>query len=108
MAKSITYPLPAELSPVRPHWTSRITNKTHRLSEEKEKAVPRELSPEDTSIIASLNEAAEDMERIHSYFDHVTDELLVDCLIYELKAVSLRHKYFLDLCKSKEIVGAFN
>ncbi|MCL2405965.1 MAG: YaaL family protein [Defluviitaleaceae bacterium] len=107
MAKSIAYPLPHDAAPARPHWTARINANMLEIGTDKAKTKAKELSHEDTDIMAALNEAAEDMALIHSCFDHVTEEILVDCLIYELKAASLRHKYFLDLCKSKEIVGAF-
>ena len=102
MAKSIAYPVSAQQT--KAHWTARtfpelITNSTVNVK-------PEELSLEDLEIVAALNEATEDMAYIHSCFDHITDEILVDCLIYELKAVSLRHKYFLDLCKEKGIIAA--
>ena len=108
MAKSIAYPVSPGAVPARPHWTTRVHSGMLELGADKVKTKSRDLSSEDADIVTALNEAAEDMAVIHSCFDHVTEEILVDCLIYELKAVSLRHKYFLDLCKSKEIVGAFN
>ncbi|MCL2379034.1 MAG: DUF2508 family protein [Defluviitaleaceae bacterium] len=103
MAKSLAYPISPEASASKPHWTARINADKLEIGMDKVKA--RELSPEDVDIVAALHEAAGDMALIHSCFDHVTEEILVDCLIYELKAASLRHKYFLDLCKSKEIVN---
>ena len=106
MAKSLAYPLAQELAPTRPHWTTRVGASKLEIGADKAKAKARELAPEDIDVVAALHEATQDMELIHSCFDHVTEEILVDCLIYELKAASLRHKYFLDLCKAKEIVGA--
>jgi len=108
MAKSIAYPASPEMAPSRPHWTARINTDRLEIGADKVQASARELSPDDVAIVAALNEAAEDMAVIHSCFDHVTEEILVDCLIYELKAVSLRHKFFLDLCKEKDIIGTFN
>jgi len=108
MAKSIAYPVSPDMAPTKPHWTTRIGTGMVEIGAEKVKAKARELSPEDVDILTALNEAVEDMALIHSCFDHVTEEILVDCLIYELKAASLRHKYFLDLCKENEIVSAFN
>ena len=101
MAKTIAYPISPEAAHPKAHWTTRVHT---AQAAEKVKIKDRELSQEDVEIIAALNEAAEDMAYLHSCFDHVTQEILVDCLIYELKAVSLRHKYFLDLCKEKNIV----
>jgi len=101
MAKSVAYPMDANLP--RPHWTV----KSFVSKDETGKAIAKspELSIEDIEIVAALNDAAGDMAYIHSCFDHITEEVLIDCLIYELKAVSLRHKYFLDLCKEKGIVS---
>jgi len=104
MAKSIAYPL-SPPAPAKPHWTARVGANMLEIGTEKVRTKTQELSPEDIDIMAGLHEAAEDMALIHSCFDHVTEEILVDCLIYELKAASLRHKYFLDLCKEKGIVS---
>ena len=101
MAKTIAYPVGA--APEKAHWTVRAFPAA--VSAMKIEAKPNELSMEDMEIVAALNEAADDMAFIHSCFDHITEEILIDCLIYELKAVSLRHKYFLDLCKEKGIVA---
>ena len=102
MAKSVAYPISAEM--VAPsHWTVRAFSNKADAIEAHPKS--KELSMEDVQIVAALNEAAYDMAHIHSCFDHITEEILIDCLIYELKAVTLRHKFFLDLCKEKNIVG---
>ena len=106
MAKSIAYPISPEAAPAKAHWTARVPVAT--AIAEKVKIKSQELSAEDMEIVSALNEAADDMAYLHSCFDHVTEEILVDCLIYELKAVSLRHKYFLDLCKSKQIVSTYS
>ena len=97
MAKSVAYPISPEVAAPRVHWT------VSRPVEASAKS--NELCQEDIEIVAALNEAASDMAFIHSCFDHITEELLIDCLIYELKAASLRHKYFHDLCKEKGIVA---
>jgi len=104
MAKSIAYPAGADVSYPRTHWTVRGyqgKDETAKVSTVKS----NELSYEDMEIVTALEEATEEMAFIHSRFDHITEDLLIDCLIYELKAVSLRHKYFLDLCKEKGIVS---
>ena len=102
MAKSIAYPISPEASLPKPHWA--VNALPDRAETFEINAKHRELSAEDMEIVAALNEAASDMAFIHSCFDHITEELLIDCLIYELKAASLRHKYFLSLCKEKGIV----
>ena len=101
MAKSVAYPISPEAALPKAHWTVRTLPEKAEAYKIKKS---QELSPEDLEIIAALNEAVNDMAFIHSCFDHITDELLIDCLIYELKAASLRHKHFLTLCKEKGIV----
>jgi len=104
MAKTVAYSLSQEAALPKPHWTDILSFLGNR---EAEKIDPKslELSLEDVQIVAALNDAAGEMAYIHSCFDHITEELLIDCLIYELKAVSLRHKYFLGLCKEKGIIS---
>ncbi|MCL2361347.1 MAG: DUF2508 family protein [Defluviitaleaceae bacterium] len=103
MAKTVAYPIGSEAAIPRSHWTIK---KYHNKEEAVKVSVKsNELSFEDMEIVAALEEAAAEMAFIHSRFDHITEDLLIDCLIYELKAVSLRHKYFLGLCKEKGIVS---
>jgi len=103
MAKSVAYPISPEAALPKAHWTTRALTNKIEIGEISTKS--RELNLEDMEIVAALNEATGDMAFIHSCFDHITEELLIDCLIYELKAVSLRHKFFLNLCKEKGIVS---
>ena len=102
MAKSIAYPISPEAALSKPHWTVNVLPEKAEAYKINPKA--HELSSEDLEIVAALNEAASDMAFIHSCFDHITEELLIDCLIYELKAATLRHKYFLNLCRERGIV----
>jgi len=66
----------------------------------------KRLTPEDIEIVAGLEAAQSDMEFLHNCFDHTTDAILIDSLIYELKAASLKHQYYISLCKEKGIVFA--
>ena len=102
MAKSLAYPISPSAAPAKIHWTTRVPE--GGVATARVEVRSKDLSYEDMEIVKALNEAADDMAFLHSCFDHVTEEILVDCLIYELKAASLRHKYFLELCKEKEIV----
>ena len=102
MAKTAAYSISPEMALPNTHWTTRV----YSPKKNKTCAKAQALSWEDMEIIAALNEAASDMAYIHSCMDHVTEEILIDCLIYELKAVSLRHTYFSELCKQKGIVNA--
>ena len=63
----------------------------------------RRLTPEDLEIVAALEAVQSDMDFLHSCFEHATDEVLIDSLVYELKAAHLKHQYYITLCKKKGI-----
>ncbi|MCL1844559.1 MAG: YaaL family protein [Defluviitaleaceae bacterium] len=74
---------------------------------EKEKLTKRSrkrLSREDMEIVEALEAVKSDMDFLHNCFDHTTDAVLVDSLVYELKACNLKFQYYLNLCKEKGIV----
>jgi len=64
----------------------------------------RRLSREDIEIVAALEAVRSDMEFLHNSFDQTTDPILVDSLIYELKAANLKYQYYITQCKQKGIV----
>jgi hypothetical protein len=64
----------------------------------------KKLTREDMEIVAALEAVKADMEFLHNCFDHTTDEILVDSLVYELKAANLKYQYYLNQCKEKGIV----
>ena len=43
----------------------------------------KRLSQEDIEIVAALEAVKSDMEFLHNCFDHITDTVLIDSLIYE-------------------------
>jgi hypothetical protein len=69
----------------------------------------KRLTREDMEIVAAIEALRSDMEFLHNCFDHTTDAVLVDSLVYELKAANLKYQYYINLCKEKGIVhgGAF-
>ena len=82
---------------------SAIFYNTKKTDKSAKKAKPRRLTVEDMEIVAALEATQSDMDFIHNCFDEVTDTILIDSLIYELKALQLRHQYYLGLCKEKGI-----
>jgi len=76
-----------------------------RAKRVKQATKSKRLTREDMEIVAALEAVQSDMEFLHNCFDHTTDAILIDSLIYELKAANLKYKYYLSLCKEKGIVG---
>ena len=64
----------------------------------------KKLSEEDMEVVMALEAVQSDMEFLHKCFDNTTDPILVDSLIYEIKATQLKHQYYINQCKEKGIV----
>ena len=63
-----------------------------------------QLTAEDIELVAALEAVRSDMEFLHNCFDQTTEPILVESLIYEIKAANLKHQYFIEQCKKKGIV----
>jgi len=64
----------------------------------------KRLTAEDIEVVAALEAVRSDMEFLHNCFDETTEPILVDSLIYELKAANLKYQYYISLCKQRGIV----
>ena len=71
---------------------------------EKRPRKSRRLSAEDIQIVAALEAVRSDMDFLHNCFDQITEPILVDSLIYEMKAANLKYQYYISQCKQKGIV----
>jgi len=67
-------------------------------------AKSKRLSQDDIEVVAALEAVRSDMEFLHNCFDETTEPILVDSLIYEIKAANLRYQYYIGKCKEKGIV----
>lgn len=61
------------------------------------------LTREDQALVAALHQAQSDVDHLHNCFDNAVDETLMDAITYELKAATLKYKYYLNLCREKGI-----
>ena len=55
---------------------------------------PTALTPRDM-LLADIEKTQNALEIAYSNFDNVTDPDLIDCSIYELKAVQMRYRFLL-------------
>jgi len=69
-----------------------------------QKKKSKRLSREDIEMVAALEAVRSDIEFLHNCFDQTSDAILVDSLIYELKAANLKYQYYIGLCKERNIV----
>ena len=65
----------------------------------------RGISEEDHEIVAELNMLNDEIKSLHSGLDNTTDPALIDAYIYEIKALNMRYKYYLEICKQKGIAA---
>jgi len=68
------------------------------------KAQARALTTEDYALVTALEAVKNDIAYLHNCFDQITDDVLIDALIFELKAAGLKYKYFHNLLKEKGII----
>jgi len=79
-------------------------DKTLAVPKTEKKRKSKRLSGEDIEVVAALEAVRSDMEFLHNCFDETTEPILVDSLIYELKAANLKYQYYIGLCKQRGIV----
>lgn len=54
-------------------------------------------------LLTELKETREAMDAIYKNLAYVVEPDMIDCCIYELNAVQLRHKIILNQVKSQEV-----
>lgn len=74
-------------------------------NQERKSSKKNHLSREDIMILTTLEKLKADLDRIHAALDVVTDQDLIDSFVYELNAVNMRYKFYLQICKQKGIVS---
>ena len=65
-----------------------------------------ELAKEDIFILATIESLQRDLEIIRRSLDAVTDQDLIDSFIFELNAINMRYKFYLQMCKEKGLISA--
>ena len=63
------------------------------------------LAAEDIFILSTLEKLKKDLDATHRSLDVVTDPILIDSFIYEMNAINMRFKYYLQQCKDRGLIG---
>ena len=63
------------------------------------------IAAEDAFILSTLEKLKKDLDIIHRSLDSVTDPILIDSFIYEMNAINMRFKYYLQQCKDRGLIG---
>ena len=61
------------------------------------------LDCERKNILDNIKKIQEELFIIENKLNHVTNNILIDSYIYEIKALQARYKFYVDLCKAKKI-----
>jgi len=64
-----------------------------------------QMAPEDIFILTTLERLKKDLDNIHSSLNSVTDPTLIDSFIFEMNALHMRYKFYLQVCKEKGLVN---
>jgi len=63
------------------------------------------IQEEDVLILSALEKIKEDLDNIYKSLDVVTDPVLIDSFIYEMNALNMRYKFYLEMCKKRGIIS---
>lgn len=64
-----------------------------------------EDNPEREEIIKTVDNLKNELEQVHCRLNYTTEPLLIDSIIYEMKAIQKRYEYYIRLCKEKGFVA---
>ncbi|MCL2350093.1 MAG: YaaL family protein [Defluviitaleaceae bacterium] len=64
------------------------------------------LASEDIVILSTLERLQKELKHTHISLEEATDQDLIDSYIYELNALNMRYKFYLQMCKDKGLVAA--
>ena len=60
---------------------------------------------EEQEIVLRLEELKVTLDSLHNMLNNITDPLLIDSCIYEMKAANIRYTYYLNQCKRKQVTA---
>ncbi|MCL2575583.1 MAG: YaaL family protein [Defluviitaleaceae bacterium] len=72
----------------------------------KSKRKQKTLSQDDIFILSALEKLQKDLENVHRSLDEVSDPDLIDSFVYELNAINMRYKVYLQMCKERGLVAS--
>ncbi len=78
------------------------------LKEKKGQALRNEnksISSDDMDILNTLDLLERELELAHKNLDYLTDSSLIDGCIYEIKALHMKYKYYLNICKERGLIA---
>ena len=65
----------------------------------KRKKIGRKVKREGTEIADTLIKLKNELDFLYNNLDFITDPVLIDSYIYEIKAVQMKYQFYLNLCK---------
>lgn len=61
------------------------------------------MKNENNYILEGIKKIKHDLYAVENKLNFATDPILIDSYIYELKALHMRYKFYIRLCKEKKI-----
>jgi len=61
----------------------------------------------DLELLLALERVKKELDCVHNCLDSVTDEMLIDSYIYQIKALQMKFTYYTQLCKERGITVDF-
>ena len=76
-----------------------------QLDKKQRRKTQRQISPDDREVLAALDQLKLDLEYVHRNLDTVTNPVLIDSYIYEIKSLHMKYQFYLRLCKEKGLTA---
>lgn len=69
------------------------------------KAKNKSIEGDDEQIINMLCDVKRELDYVHSSFDYITDDVLIDSYIYEIQALNMKYEYYIKLCRERGLIA---
>lgn len=61
----------------------------------------KQIKIERDELLKAADSVRDELNRVHCRLNYTTEPLLIDSIIYEIKALQKRYEYYIKLCKEK-------
>ena len=80
-----------------------INKQIRRKKPKLSRAASLKAKKEDMEIVLMLEQLKNNLDHLHNTLDNITDPILIDSCVYEMKALHMKYKYYLMQYKNREL-----
>jgi isoleucyl-tRNA synthetase len=69
------------------------------------KSNKKQISEEDKAILQAIDQIKVDLNSIYKSLDFATDPALIDSFIFEMNALNMRYKFYIEECRQRGLIS---